>query len=265
MNELKLTHIGGPTVLIETGGWRILTDPTFDPAGGHYKFGLGTSSDKTADPAIAADEIGPLDAVLLSHDQHGDNLDTAGRKLLETVPKVITTVSGAKRLGARAEGLAPWATTKLEAPGKESIAVQATPCRHGPPLSRALVGDVIGFSLTGAADGAGGSDADGDGAFWISGDTVLYPGVREVADRIKVSVAMIHLGGVRFPISGPCRYTMTAKDAAELCGQIRPRVLVPIHYEGWSHFKEGRAEAAAALGKTPVQWLEPGVPTTLAV
>jgi L-ascorbate metabolism protein UlaG (beta-lactamase superfamily) len=264
MNELKLTHIGGPTVLIETGGRRILTDPTFDPAGGHYKFGLGTSSDKTADPAIAADEIGPLDAVLLSHDQHGDNLDVAGRKLLETVPKVITTVAGAKRLGARAEGLAPWATTKLEGPGKESIAIQATPCRHGPPLSRALVGDVIGFSLTGA-DAAGGSDADGEGAFWISGDTVLYPGVREVADRIQVSVAMIHLGGVRFPISGPCRYTMTAADAAELCGQIRPRVLVPIHYEGWSHFKEGRAEAAAALGTTPVQWLELGVPTALAL
>jgi L-ascorbate metabolism protein UlaG (beta-lactamase superfamily) len=262
MKELKLTHIGGPTVLIEIGGWRILTDPTFDPADGHYKFGLGTSSNKTADPALSPEEIGPLDAVLLSHDQHGDNLDVAGRKLLETVPKVITTVAGAKRLGERAEGLAPWAVTRLEAPGKESIAVQATPCRHGPPLSRALVGDVIGFSLTGAGDGA---EDEGEGAFWISGDTVLYPGVREVADRIKVSVAMIHLGGVRFPISGPCRYTMTAADAAQLRGQIRPRVLVPIHYEGWSHFQEGRAEVESALGTTPVQWLEPGVATTLAV
>jgi L-ascorbate metabolism protein UlaG (beta-lactamase superfamily) len=261
MNELKLTHIGGPTVLIEGGGWRILTDPTFDPAGGHYKFGLGTSSDKTADPALSADQIGPLDAILLSHDQHGDNLDLAGRKLLETVPRVITTVSGAGRLGERAEGLAPWAVTRLEAPGKESIAVQATPCRHGPPLSRALVGDVIGFSLT---------DPDGgEGAFWISGDTVLYRGVREVADRIKVSVALIHIGGVRFPITGPFRYTMTAADAAELCAQIRPRVLIPIHYEGWSHFQEGRGEVEATLGDptgsgaTQVRWLEPGVPTTI--
>jgi L-ascorbate metabolism protein UlaG (beta-lactamase superfamily) len=262
MNELTLTHIGGPTVLIEVGGWRILTDPTFDPAGGHYKFGLGTSSNKTADPALSVEEVGPLDAILLSHDQHGDNLDVAGRKLLETVPRVITTVAGSRRLGARAEGLPPWAVTRLEAPGKESIAVQATPCRHGPPLSRALVGDVIGFSLTGAG---------GDGTFWISGDTVLYPGVREVSDRIKVSVALIHIGGVRFPITGPFRYTMTAADAAELCGQIRPRVLVPIHYEGWSHFQEGRAEVEAALGgstgstATPVHWLEPGTPTTLEI
>jgi L-ascorbate metabolism protein UlaG (beta-lactamase superfamily) len=33
MTEVRLTHIGGPTVLIEAGGWRLLTDPTFDPPG----------------------------------------------------------------------------------------------------------------------------------------------------------------------------------------------------------------------------------------
>ena len=41
MEGLRLTHIGGPTVLIEVGGWRILTDPTFDPPGRTYKFGWG--------------------------------------------------------------------------------------------------------------------------------------------------------------------------------------------------------------------------------
>jgi len=34
---LKLTYIGGPTALLELGGLRILTDPTFDPAGGEYR------------------------------------------------------------------------------------------------------------------------------------------------------------------------------------------------------------------------------------
>ncbi len=66
----RLTHIGGPTVLIEVGGWRLLTDPTFDPPGGRYRFGWGTGSQKVAGPAIAASEIGPVDAVLLSHDHH---------------------------------------------------------------------------------------------------------------------------------------------------------------------------------------------------
>jgi L-ascorbate metabolism protein UlaG (beta-lactamase superfamily) len=37
--EVGLTHIGGPTVLIELEGWRLLTDPTFDPPGRSYRFG----------------------------------------------------------------------------------------------------------------------------------------------------------------------------------------------------------------------------------
>jgi hypothetical protein len=36
MTGIRLTHIGGPTVLIEAEGWRILTDPTFDPPGKTY-------------------------------------------------------------------------------------------------------------------------------------------------------------------------------------------------------------------------------------
>src|SRR3954462_3600915 len=115
--EVSLTHVGGPTVLVQIGEWRLLTDPTFDPAGRDYRFGLGIGSRKLSGPAIAAADIGPIDAVLLSHDQHDDNLDPAGRELLPPAGAVITTASGAKRLGGNARGLEPWATTRLEAPG----------------------------------------------------------------------------------------------------------------------------------------------------
>lgn len=33
---------------------------------------------------------------------------------------------------------------------------------------------------------------------------------------------------------------MTAHDAVELCGLISPRIAIPIHYEGWKHFQQGR-------------------------
>ena len=123
------------------------------------------------------------------------------------------------------------------------IDVTATPCRHGPPGSHPIVGDVIGFALR--------WDAQQHGVLWISGDTVLYDGVRQVAERLEVDTALIHLGGVRFPISGPLRYTMTARDAVELCGLLRPRTAIPVHYEGWSHFKEGRAAIEHELGARP--------------
>jgi L-ascorbate metabolism protein UlaG (beta-lactamase superfamily) len=33
VKDVRLTHIGGRTLLIEAAGWRLLTDPTFDPPG----------------------------------------------------------------------------------------------------------------------------------------------------------------------------------------------------------------------------------------
>ncbi|TFV89923.1 MBL fold metallo-hydrolase [Blastococcus sp. CT_GayMR16] len=252
---MRLTHIGGPTVLIEVGGWRLLTDPTFDPPGRHYSFGWGSGSHKMTGPAVTVPDLGPIDAVLLSHDQHGDNLDDAGRALLPSVGTVVTTVSGAARLGGGARGLRPWGTTELSAPGRTTIEVTATPARHGPPLSRPIAGDVIGFALRWHGQ---------DGALWISGDTVLFDGVRGVADRIRVDTALIHLGSVRFSVTGPLRYSMTASEAVELCGLIGPRTVIPVHYEGWTHFRQGReaierefAGAPAELRRT-LRWLPLG-------
>ena len=258
MEGLRITHVGGPTVLIEAAGRRLLTDPTFDPAGGSYRFGWGTGSRKTAGPAIAAADLPPIDAVLLTHDHHGDNLDTAGRALLPAAGVVVTTTSGARRLGGAARGLEPWGTTTLETPGLPAIEITATPCRHGPPLSRPIVGDVIGFALR--------WEGQQDGVLWISGDTVLYDGVREVAGRFEVDVALLHLGGVRFPVTGPLRYTMTAREAVELCRLVRPRVAVPIHYEGWAHFREGREAVERELAAAPddlrrrFRWVPIGTP-----
>ena len=258
-DSLRITHIGGPTTLIEVGGWRILTDPTFDPPGRRYAFGWGTSSRKLTGPAVAADAIGPIDAVLLTHDHHGDNLDDAGRALLPSAGTVLTTESGAARLGGNARGLAPWATTTLEQAGRPTIEVTATPCRHGPPLSGPIVGDVIGFGLS--------ERGSAKTTLWISGDTVLFDGVREVADRLHVDVALLHLGGVRFPVTGPLRYTMTISDGIELCRSIKPRVAIPVHYEGWSHFRQGREAIERALGGAPddiqamFRLLAPGQPT----
>jgi L-ascorbate metabolism protein UlaG (beta-lactamase superfamily) len=253
---LRLTHIGGPTVLIAVDGWRLLTDPTFDPPGRKYGFGWGTSSVKVAGPSMAVSEVGPIDAVLLTHDHHADNLDPSGRQLLPSAGVVVTTVSGAKRLGGRARGLEPWATTRLEAAGRPPIEVTATPCRHGPPLSHPLAGDVIGFALR--------WDGQEHGVLWVTGDTVLYDGVRGVADRLQVDTALIHLGGVRFPVTGPVRYTMTARDAVELLGLVRPRTAIPVHYEGWRHFHEGREAIEREFARAPddvrrrVRWIPLG-------
>lgn len=255
---VRLTHIGGPTLLVEAHGWRILSDPTFDPPGRRYGFGWGTSSVKTTGPAVPADDLGQLDLVLLSHDHHADNLDDAGRALLPGARSVVTTPSGARRLAAaNTSGLAPWSTTTVSAPGLPDLTITATPCRHGPPLSRPIAGEVVGFALQWADDPA---------VVWISGDTVLYDGVREVAARLEVDVAVLHLGSVRFGLTGPLRYSMSGRDALELVELIGPRVAVPVHFEGWSHFSEqeealhGVLDAADADVPARLRWLTRGEP-----
>lgn len=260
MNDVRITYVGGPTALIEIGGWRLLTDPTFDPPGKRYFFGWGTASRKLQGPALEFADLTPVHGVLLSHDHHGDNLDPAGRALLPQMGTILTTRPGARRLGGEARGLAAWTTTTLEAPGRETLEITATPCRHGPPGSHPIVGEVIGFALR--------RSGQEGGALWISGDTVLYDGLREVARRVDVDTAIVHLGGVQFPwLSGPLRYTMTAEQAIRLCELLDPRVIVPIHVEGWKHFRQGRADAERVLAASPlagrVRWLQPGAATQL--
>ncbi|MFI5912167.1 MBL fold metallo-hydrolase [Dactylosporangium sp. NPDC051541] len=241
-----MTHIGGPTALIEVGEWRVLTDPTFDPPGRHYSFGWGTGSRKRTGPARPPADLGPIDAILLSHDHHADNLDERGRAVLADAPVLLTTEAGARRLAgvtADVRGLRPWAETVLTAPGRPPITVTATPCRHGPPLSRPIVGPVVGFALH--------WPGQEHGVLWMTGDTVLFPALREVPRRLTVDTVLLHLGGVRFPLTGPIRYSLTAKRAVELCALVQPRTIVPVHYEGWEHFREGRADVERAFATAP--------------
>ena len=261
--NIRITHIGGPTTLIEVGGWRLLTDPTFDDAGRTYHFGYGSSSRKLTGPAISTADIGHIDAVLLTHDHHGDNLDDAGRALLPRAGVVVTTASGARRLGGNARGLVPWETTRLDVVGRVGIRITATPCRHGPVGSRPIVGDVIGFALR--------WDGQEYGDVWITGDTVMFDGVREAAKRLPVGTMLLHLGDVHFGITGPVHYTLNAAEAVELCELAQPRTVVPVHYEGWSHFSENRREierafaAAAEPVRRSIRWVALGEPAEVAV
>src|SRR3989337_2406959 len=87
--------VGGPTLRFTYGGLRVLTDPTFDPPG---DYDLGVVLHKLTGPALHPADLGPIDVVLLSHDQHPDNLDTAGREYLAGVPTVLSTPEAAGRI-----------------------------------------------------------------------------------------------------------------------------------------------------------------------
>jgi L-ascorbate metabolism protein UlaG (beta-lactamase superfamily) len=254
--QLTVTYIGGPTALFEWDGFRLLTDPTFDPPGGEYKTGPVVLK-KTAGPALGPESIGEVDIVLLSHDHHYDNLDHSGRKFLANVPQVITTMEGAERLGGHAVGLSAWQS--IDVPGADGrvLRVTGTPAQHGPAhLQR---GAVTGF-VAAFVDAA-------DDAIYFSGDTVWFDGVAEVARRFPVRIASLNMGAARVPAVGPFPLTMTAEDGIRAAGAFSEATIVPLHYEGWEHFSESREvisrafDAAGINGR--VRWMEAGTATAV--
>jgi hypothetical protein len=136
---------------------------------------------KTSGPALTAEQIGPVHAVLLSHDQHADNFDHAGKAYAMQAPRLFTTVAGARRLGGRAEGLAPSQIKELMKSDGTTLRITATPARHGPAGIEPLSGDVIGFMLT---------FVDGTPPIYITGDTVWFDGVADVARHFRPGIVL---------------------------------------------------------------------------
>jgi L-ascorbate metabolism protein UlaG (beta-lactamase superfamily) len=255
MTTLRATLIGGPTALIEIGGFRLLTDPTFDEPQ-DYALPHVTLT-KTAGPALRADQVGAVDAVLLSHDQHSDNLDHGGRTFLGTAPRVLTTVVGAQRLGHGAEGLAPWQSVELARPDGDRLRITATPARHGPAGIEPLAGDVIGFVIE-----------SGDPRVrpvYVTGDTVWYDGVAEVARRFAPGVVMPFAGAAQ--TRGPFHLTMDTNDVVETARAFADALIVPLHHDSWGHFRQTGADLAATFGALGVRerllLLQPGVATEI--
>ena len=245
-----VTYIGGPTALIEIGGLRLLTDPTFDAPGTEYP-AKGYTLRKTLGPALGPKALGRIDAVLLSHDHHADNLDRSGRALLANLPRVLTTGEGAQRLGGNALGLAPWQHVDLDSEVMGRVRIIATPARHGPHGGDR--GPVIGFVIVAA-----------QGAVYVSGDTVWYDGVVDVARRFHVALALLFLGAARVQVAGPAHLTFTAEEATVAARALHGATIAPLHYEGWEHFTESRALVDSTFARVGLKhrlaWLEPGLP-----
>lgn len=253
--QTTITLIDTACVILEINGFRILTDPVLDKAGGVYHFGYGSVSKKKKNPALKVDEIGEIDLVLLSHHQHQDNFDKTGREFTKHVPLVITTKKGAKKL-ANAIGLDPWQSHSISTEKIPGLKITATPAMHHPKwLPQFFAGKVVGFIIE--------YDHQTDGVLYITGDTILFKQLSEVAHKYKVDKVIMHLGSVQFPyLTGLGKYTMSSADGVILAKDLQANQIIPIHTSGWSHFKEDETTARITFSKENLTektiWLTPG-------
>ncbi len=197
-----VVHIGHSTHLVSIGGRRFLTDPWFhDPAYGSLVHGAG--------PAVDAENVGPLDAVLITH-EHPDHADF---RAIDRLDKRALVVAATERLASLARRcgfsavlvLRPWENVHVGA-----VAVHAVPALHDCYE--------IGFVLVGAAH-----------RIYFAGDSRLHPDLPEIAERFQPDWAILPVDGTRIRWEEPS--VMTPADAVIAARQLGVRGVIPSHAE----------------------------------
>lgn len=236
----RLTFVGTATVILELAGLRILTDPNFLHQGQHAPLGGGLRSRRLTDPALALDEVLPVDLVVLSH-HHGDHFDEVAAEGLPDHTPIISTAHACRKLARQGFTntwpLDRWATQTVAFPSG-TLEVTALPAKHAPQPLQSLLPPVNGslLDLTTAA---------GRHRTYISGDTLLHDDLAEIPARYPdIDLGIFHGGGTR--IAG-ITLTMTGAQVVRAIELVDPDHAVPVHRDDYTVFKSGTADLIAAL------------------
>ncbi|POR31093.1 Uncharacterized protein TPAR_08667 [Tolypocladium paradoxum] len=202
-SNLNITFIVAVTAILEINGVALITDPFFSPAGTAWDHGVVVLKNKTT-PALGLQDLPVIDAVLLGHEDHHDNLDELGGRLPDG-RKVLTRMDGAKNLAA----CAPRRPANIFQRG-----VYWTH-HHGDLVWR-------------------------DG--WTAECDVLlrrhrlHGGACRNEKQVPSQRRLLNLGAASVPVGDPpLRITVDGKQAAKLFREIGADILVPMHCDGWGH------------------------------
>ena len=199
----QLTYIGHSTVLIEIGGYRLLTDPVLRGRVAHLR---------RSGPAIDPGWLDRLDAVLISH-LHLDHFDLPSLRRLGLGTRLLVPHGAGlllRRHGFTAvEELRPDETTLIG-----TLPVTATHALHSgfrPPLGPtvAALGFLIGEQRR----------------IYFPGDTDLYPAMADLSPGLDTALLPVWGWGRSL---GPGH--LNPERAAEALQLLKPRLAVPIHW-----------------------------------
>lgn len=127
-NGLRVTFINHSTVLIQTAGVNILTDPIWSERASPLSF---VGPKRFAKPGVALDHLPPIHIVLLSHN-HYDHMDLATLKQIQQqhAPRVYVALKNAPYLAPagmkRVQEMDWWESDCYS----EAITIHCTPAQH---------------------------------------------------------------------------------------------------------------------------------------
>jgi len=232
METASIYYVGNATMLILYRGITILTDPNFLNRGQRAHLGYGFTTRRKLQPSITFDQLPRIDLVLLSH-MHGDHFDHITQERLSKFVPIVTTPHAAailkRKKFQKVFALETWDTIQVRK-GDAHLRIAAMPALHAEGVFSSLLPPVMG-SLIDFEDEA----QNPLYRMYISGDTVLYDGLREIPERYSnINMAVLHLGHTR--IFGKT-LTMDEDQGLELMRWLHPQVVVPIHFGDYTMFK----------------------------
>jgi L-ascorbate metabolism protein UlaG (beta-lactamase superfamily) len=257
--DASVTFIGTATVLLRLGAFTLLTDPNFLHAGQRAYLGYGMWSKRRTDPALAVEQLPPLDGVVLSH-LHGDHFDRIARRGLPRDLPVVTTPPAQRRLRkwrfTAAVGLSTWEDVVWRR-GGQTLRITAVPAQHGPAVVHRALPETMGTVIDWE------SDSRRRLRLYITGDTLFRQEVLgEIPERFAdIDAALVHLGGTR--ILGVL-LTMDGRAGVALSRLVRPRSILPIHYDDYPVFRDPLSRFLRLADGLPVRAMTRGETVDLA-
>jgi len=232
-----VTWIGGATVRIEMGSFRILTDPMFCEGpeafimNGHPSTGADNVPIARLTP-LPAVELDDLNLVMVSH-LHSDHFDACAVERLSKDLELVAAPPNVERLRGwgfgRVEAL-DWGAERTWHLNGETLRVRAVPAHHAheEAVDHEL-GMVNGYLIEHVASG--------ERIYW-TGDTVWFDAMTQlVAEMPTVDLLMPHLGGVGQ--GGPWgTISLDAVEGIRVVNVVRPGAVIPIHHTTFSHYVE---------------------------
>lgn len=197
---IKIKYLGHSSFIININGKNILTDPYFD------------NNDKCSykrliDCAVPISSLPEIDSVLISH-EHFDAFDVANTNLLvkKNKPKVIAHRSVLNKIDCGENY--KYAMEEYKTKTINDITFTAYPAHH--PTSFYPLSYLI---------------SDKKNSIYFSGDTFM---TRE-HDKIRADIAILPIGG---------KITLDLISAVSVAKKIRPKYLIPMSYNTFSHIQQ---------------------------
>lgn len=236
VDGLRITLVNHSTVLIQLGGFNVLTDPIWEDIAGPLSY-LGRRRHRT--PGLRLEDLPPIDVVLISHD-HYDHLDvgTLGKIARKDHPRIVAGLGMAALLAQNdIHGVTDLDWWQWVAP-RPGLKIHAVPARHGcrrgpcDDDARLWVGFVI-------------STRQGD--VYFAGDTGYGPHLQAIADRFGPPlVALLPIApGIPRPLFAAVH--MDAHEAVLAAKLLKARTNIPIHFGTFSQGDEGDGDAERKL------------------